>query len=143
MEYWRRENATMTSGKPPVFRSLLKSVPSPQSSPDYLIVLKGAVTWRRGNVALSYVPDRLIVTEKSWGDYLCALGNARWDTLEEMALQLLNDVNNEIVPRWLRVRGSVIADISDLSEKVTHVVVVDDHQPLWDNFALIKRCSEH
>lgn len=133
----------MTTGTPPVFRSLLKSVSSPQSSPDYLIVLKGSIAWHGGAVALSFIPDRLILTEESWGDYLCALGNAPWDTLEEIALQILNDVNNEIVPRWLRVRCSVMAEISDLSGKMTHVVVVDDHQPLWDNFALIARWSEH
>ena len=133
----------MTIGDPSVFRSLLRTVPSPQNSPDYMTVLEGGVSWRKGRVSLNYVPDRFIVTEESWGDYLCALGDASWDTLEAITLRILNDVNNEVVPRWLRVRGSVSADVSGLPDRVTHAVVVDDHQPLWDNFALIERWSEH
>ncbi len=130
----------MSTGTPFSFRSMLQTVSSPQSAPDYMVSLAGSVTWREAVITVHYVPDRLILEEQAWGNYLSALGSSVWETLEALALHILNDLNNELVPRWVRVTGSV--QFAGLSSTILHSTLVEDHQPQWDNTALIDRVRD-
>lgn len=87
------------------------------------------------DVTLTYAPDRFVVTRGNWNTYLQHLGStARFPSLEAFADTILDDVNNEIVPRWLQVQAKLTLD-----EHVIQTVLVEDRQPNWDNAALLYR----
>jgi 7-cyano-7-deazaguanine reductase len=86
---------------------------------------------------LRYVPDKLIFDAESFTPYLESLTSPdAWISLEASAAHILDDVNNEIVPRWIQVTLTRTPD-ADLSS--SHSVMLEDRQPKWDNSALLGR----
>ena len=121
-------------------RGLLLTEANPDSRIDYVITL-GEHTPSPGRgetaVGLRYVPDKLIVDPASLARYLRALSGLTWGSLEALAVTVRDDVNNEVVPRWLQVTVSAPeGQRLDLGE---HSVMLEDRQPRWDNPALLSR----
>ncbi len=122
-------------------RNLLVTTPNPNPRLDYVSVLEGTVTVSTGGdaatVNLLFVPDKLILDTASFATYLGALGNLTWDTLEQVAVTILEDVSNEAVARWVQVALSgpepAHGDVG------RHAVLVEERQPAWDNPALLSR----
>ena len=121
-------------------RSLLATTPNPDAKVDYVSALKGTIPpggeGGKTAIALSYVPDKLIIEPAAFGRYLEAL-RAKRGSLEEVAVTILNDINNEVVPRWVQV--SAAAPEGADAGRVEHGVTVEDRQPRWDNPALLSR----
>ena len=88
-------------------------------------------------VGLSYVPDKVVLDAAAFGRYLEALTRGGWTSLEPLAVAVLDDVNNEAVPRWVQVVVSGPDALHPGVEK--HSVVVEDRQPRWDNAPLLSR----
>ncbi|WP_343055005.1 hypothetical protein [Azospirillum oleiclasticum] len=107
-------------------REDLVTLPSPDPRHDYLVELRAAA----GPVALRvrYVPDRLILDPASLARHTEGLTGG----LEAVALALLDDLANELVPRWLEVTASA-------ETPLPHRVVAEDRQPAWDNPTLLAR----
>lgn len=110
----------MTAGAPPKLRELLTPAPSPDPRHDYLVGLQGMVG--EAEVHIRYVPDRLIVSAQSAAAYLAALDPAC--SAEELALRILDDFNNELVPRWAQVTAR-------RDQPLRHWATVEDRQPGW------------
>lgn len=85
------------------------------------------------HLTLHYVPDRVIAEDSGFDDYVAALGSIRHDSLEGLASRALDDVNNALVPRWVRV--SLAADARSAAHR--HAVLLEDAQPGWENDALL------
>lgn len=120
-------------------RRLLETTSNPDGRLDYVITLSG----RLGRAAdaprltLRYVPDRLILEEKSFAAYLDALAETRWPTLEAATTAVLDDLNNELVARWVQL--TVTAETAEGRSATEHAVYLEDRQPSWDNEALLSR----
>jgi 7-cyano-7-deazaguanine reductase len=116
-------------------RDLIRARPNPGARHDYLVRLSGAVALAEGaaHLTLHYVPDRLIAEDAGFDRYVAALGSIRHDSLEGLATAVLDDVNNALVPRWVRVALS--ADARAAGHR--HAVLVEDSQPGWTNDALL------
>jgi hypothetical protein len=117
-------------------RELLHALPNPGERHDYLVRLIGNVSHAGGgnaHITLHYVPDRLIAEAAGFGAYLDALGRASHETLEGLAACVLDDVNNALVPRWVRV--TLTADSAAAGSR--HAVLMEDAQPGWSNDPLI------
>jgi 7-cyano-7-deazaguanine reductase len=110
----------MTSGFPPKLRELLVPAPSPDPRHDYLVGLQGRVG--EAQIDIRYVPDRLIVSPQSVAVYLAALDPTCG--AEELALRILDDFNNELVPRWAQVTAR-------RDQPLPHWATVEDRQPGW------------
>jgi NADPH-dependent 7-cyano-7-deazaguanine reductase QueF len=113
-------------------RDSLTTRANPDSRHDYLVTLRadsGPGTW----LTVRYVPDRAVITPEGFAAYVASLP-AGFDGLEAMALAILDDINNEAVPRWVEVQ--VRRD-----RPVPQRVVVEDRQPSWDNPHLFARLS--
>ena len=81
------------------------------------------------SIALRYVPDALILATGSLPQLISPLCGQLWENPESFAAAILDQLNNELVPRWIHVT-------------VTHgnmQVTMEDRQPLWDNQQLIAR----
>ncbi|MDQ2103512.1 hypothetical protein [Azospirillum isscasi] len=110
-------------------RALLTTQPNPDARHDYLVELSGEPA-PGTRLTLRYVPDRLVAVPDAFAAYLASV--AADGTLEGMALAVLDDVNNELVPRWAEVTAERAAP-------VPHRVLVEDRQPNWDNPHLFSR----
>ena len=121
-------------------RDLLVTEPNPDGRLDYVVSLEeraplaGDGTMHLG---LRYVPDRLILQSGTLARYLQALAGLQWNSLEEVAVIIRDDVNNEVVPRWLQVTLSAADAVA--GHEGGHGVMLEDRQPKWDNPALLSR----
>ena len=82
---------------------------------------------------LDYVPDRTVLTPESMSRYLAALEATPWTTLEALVAVILDDVNNQLVPRWVLVTATRQTDMT------AHHAAACDGQPDWDRPALLDR----
>ncbi len=74
----------------------------------------------------------LILDPNCLDDYLAALAEDPWDSLEAAATTALEDIINELVARWTRLK--LIA-----GNESTHTITLEDRQPNWENPALLSR----
>ena len=112
------------------------SNPAPQL--DYLCRLTGALHdgGAKLEVSVAYVPDRGVLTDTGFAAYLESLANAA-ETAEALAVTVIDDLNNELVPRWVQVR---IRRLNvDEDAPIGAAVLVEDRQPNWSNPDLLSR----
>ena len=119
-------------------RGLLTTSDNPDSRLDYVVTLSGRLgVGETARVAIRYVPDHTILEEGCFAAYLDALAETDWPTLEAAATAILEDLNNELVARWVQVTVSSEADGG--VRGIEHAVYLEDRQPTWDNPALLAR----
>ena len=126
-------------------RALLVCERNPDIKLDYVISITGHMASHAevdsSVIHLRYVPDKMILNPASFGRYLDALGTMPWETLEESAAAVLNDVNNELISRWLQVSISAPDQVHHGIDR--HEVLLEDRQPNWDNAGLLSRLKLH
>ncbi len=126
-------------------RGLLATRSNPDARLDYVSALEGyiepAARAQRTTVGVRYVPDKLIIDPVAFGRYLGALGALPWESLETVAVTILDDINNEIVARWVQVALSAPNGAHPGLDN--HGVMVEDRQPKWDNPALLSRLRRY
>ncbi len=119
-------------------RERLITRPNARAKIDYIVGLHGFTIAMAGRdaieVVLRYVPDRMVIEEAAWAHYLGELSAPDGARIEELATTILDDVANEVVPRWL---GVSLERQSGAGPCLS--VMVEDRQPQWDNPALLAR----
>lgn len=113
-------------------RSMLVSQKNPEARRDYLIRFSheiGSV-----QIQIGYVPDRLVLGGDCMPGYLEGLVAIPDLTPEALGRTLLDDLLNELVPRYVRVLLRVTGPQSFI-----HEVRLDERQPKWDNDRLISQ----
>lgn len=122
-------------------RSHIKTTPNPDERLDYVITLTGILGLRAAErscqISIRYIPDKLIISQASFAVYLDAVGEMEWTNLEEAATAMLEDMSNEVVPRWMQLK----AMLSDRAAALSHQIVLEDKQPQWDNPSLLARLA--
>ena len=122
-------------------RLLLNTIPNPSGRLDYVVSIEGSMDLPapHGSVTMSlrYIPDRDVLNPDCLALYYREISGAEWGSLEEVAVTLLDDINNEVVPRWLSV--ALLRRDMATSEREKHGVVLEDRQPRWDNPRLLNR----
>jgi hypothetical protein len=117
-------------------RQILATRPNPRRPIDYLVELQTTLpkplTKGPVSLVLSYVPDSLILDPNCLDDYLTALAEEPWETLEAAATAALEDIINELVARWTRLQLTA-------GGKPGHTIILEDRQPNWENAALLNR----
>ncbi|MPY74118.1 MAG: hypothetical protein GEU87_07640 [Alphaproteobacteria bacterium] len=109
--------------------ALLRHRGNPRADIDYAVAFDGR-TGGGGLVQLTFVPDKLLLEAGAFDAYLAGFDADAASAVEPLALDILDDINNEIVPRWVRV---VVSMPRDGSAARMHKVVAEDRQPNWDN----------
>jgi 7-cyano-7-deazaguanine reductase len=121
-------------------REPLRTLPSPDSRIDIVTSLNGSIDWKSDadpvRVLIRYVPDRDVLEPSGFEEYLSNLGSIDWPTLEAAGAAILDDVNNQVVPRFVLV--SVEIGFTD-DETAAHSVLLEDNQPGWNNASLLSR----
>jgi NADPH-dependent 7-cyano-7-deazaguanine reductase QueF len=113
-------------------REHLETGENPNAKVDYIVTLSGTIS-QTCRVDIRYIPDLAILKPASLSTYLETVGTMAWDRLEALGLTILNDLNNEVIPRWVQV--TVWGKSADMAHRVT----LEDRQPRWDNPTLLSR----
>ena len=113
----------------------IETTRNPLPRVDYLCKVVGKSSDDAATVCLRYVPDKLLIQEDAFGIYLAALPET--ETLESLAAMVLDDLNNELVPRFLQICVTASRDGLDAG----HAVLIEDRRPRWDNPALLSRLT--
>jgi 7-cyano-7-deazaguanine reductase len=125
-------------------RKLLAPIPNPDTDHEIMVQLERLVTFPENqksiNVRIMYVPDRLVLPSENLESYFSVISNADYNSLESLAVRILDDINNEIVPCWVQVDISTLG--KDGSEEVNTLITAIDRQPDWDNPNLLSRINK-
>ncbi len=122
-------------------RGILETRANPQTALDYLVAIDATAASPGRTIHLRYVPDKLLLRPDSFGTYLTMLTGSSDTPPEEHAITIIEDINNEVVPRWVQVQ--VRSTPEDRRAAVNgYRVVVEDRQPNWDNPNIIPRSSD-
>ena len=122
-------------------RSIIRTRPNPGGRLDYVVTLQEHIRKTSGqpiaSVLIRYVPDRLLMERETFGRYLAVFADDRPDRLEELAATILEDINDQLVARWVHV--SLARKAADHESIGDIRVDVEDRQPRWDNARLLAR----
>lgn len=126
-------------------RKLLETHANPERLTDYICSLYSNLNLagNEGPVDLEihYVPDRYVLGAKSFEAYLACLEQHSWETPEALGACALNDINNELICRWLQIRITIDSTQDPARKFLKHRVLLEDCQPGWNNPELISRIS--
>lgn len=114
-------------------RAALRVRPNPAPRLTYRITLEAgldAIPGRRVRLTVDYVPDRGVLDGAAFAAYARLLGASAWAGPEDLGVAVLDDINNEVVPRWVRV--SVATDSQGGRTLPKHAVLLEDWQPTWN-----------
>ena len=93
--------------------TLIKTYANPDSRKKWIISVE---LDSAPAILLRYIPDRLVADHTSARKYLKSQLDDDWSTPEEMVLKMIEDIHNELVPKWLEVEYShhgVVVKIED------------------------------
>jgi hypothetical protein len=123
-------------------RRLLTTVANPSQRLDYVIAIRKNLTLgqppEKMHLNIRYIPDLLILDQKAISPYIEALEGVTWENPESLAQTLLDDLCNELVPRWIEVSLQEVADNPEL-QAFDYTVIMEDSQPGWSNPRLLSR----
>ncbi|MBL6945339.1 MAG: hypothetical protein ISR47_01730 [Rhodospirillales bacterium] len=121
-------------------RGLLSTGPNPGARLDYVVSLEGALDAQL-SVVLRYVPDKAVLEDGAFAAYLRQFENTAGERMEALGVTILEDVNNEVVPRWVQVSVAKREETGPASEH--HGVLLEDRQPRWDNRSLLSQLRRY
>jgi 7-cyano-7-deazaguanine reductase len=113
-------------------RQLLEVSPAPGVGAVSIVTLSNILGDSLA-LAVTYVPDEMVLTRAGFDAYVRALASAPATTAEALAALIAGDIANELVPKWLRVTVN-----RQQNGVVNHSVTVEDRQPGWDHAAAFK-----
>ncbi len=124
-------------------RDRLVGARNPGRRHDYVVTLTGRLAVARAplRVVLRYVPDRMVLPAGAFAAYIEELGADDWTSIEALAVAMVEDLNSELIPRWLRVSLIAEGNGADRDGAAGYRVDVEDRQPNWDNSSLLARLA--
>jgi|GEM_PF-171066 len=124
-------------------RDRLVGARNPGRRHDYVVTLTGrlAVARQPLRVVLRYVPDRMVLPPSAFAAYIEELGAGDWTSIEALAVAMVEDLDSELIPRWLRVSLIAEGNGEDRAGAAGYRVDVEDRQPNWDNPSLLARLA--
>ena len=122
-------------------RDLMATTANPGERYDYMVTLEGCFAIAASDypvaAALRYVADRRLLSLDAVNGYLGCLVGGAWPTLEAVAITMLGDVNNQLIPRWAQIK--LVAGPGERGGR--HAVIIEDCQPGWHNPSLLARVT--
>ena len=116
-----------------VRRALLQTAAAPQPRHDAVVILEndglGAV------LRLRYVPDRDVLVPDSLVQYVRTLAEMTFNSFEETAQTILEDINDQVIPSWVEVT------LRQTRDGMHHEVRIEDRQPGWHDRGLLDRLA--
>lgn len=126
-------------------RNLIQTEPNPGTRIDYVVTLQSNLTGAKdvfpARLTLRYVPDRLILKTSNLAKYYAEIASIEFENFEAAAVLLMDDFNNELVPRWISLR--LDKQTADNDQVFHHETALEDRQPKWGNPRLLDRLERY
>ncbi|MEQ8392426.1 MAG: hypothetical protein RIG26_07475 [Thalassospira sp.] len=126
-------------------RNLILTETNPGPQVDYVVTLQSNLTGAKNvfpaRMTLRYVPDRLILKTDDLAQYYAEISNIAFENFESAAVLLMDDFNNELVPRWISLR--LDKQTADNDQIFHHEAALEDRQPKWGNPRLLDRLERY
>lgn len=126
-------------------RNLIQTEPNPGTRIDYVVTLQSYLTGAKdvfpARLTLRYVPDRLILKTSNLAEYYAEIASIEFENFEAAAVLLMDDFNNELVPRWISLR--LDKQTADNDQVFHHETALEDRQPKWGNPRLLDRLERY
>ena len=126
-------------------RNLIQTEPNPGTRIDYVVTLQSNLTGAKdvfpARLTLRYVPDRLILKTSNLAEYYAEIASIEFENFEAAAVLLMDDFNNELVPRWISLR--LHKQTADNDQVFHHETALEDRQPKWGNPRLLDRLERY
>tara|TARA_B100000749_G_scaffold245983_1_gene208648 strand:+ start:408 stop:809 length:402 start_codon:yes stop_codon:yes gene_type:complete len=126
-------------------RNLILTEANPGPQVDYVVTLQSNLTGVENvfpaRMTLRYVPDRLILKTDCLADYYAEISTITIESFEAAAVLLMDDFNNELVPRWISLR--LDKQTADNDQVFHHETALEDRQPKWGNPRLLDRLERY
>lgn len=126
-------------------RNLIQTEPNPGTRIDYVVTLQSNLTGTKdvfpARLTLRYVPDRLILKTSNLAEYYAEIASIEFENFEAAAVLLMDDFNNELVPRWISLR--LDKQTADNDQVFHHETALEDRQPKWGNPRLLDRLERY
>ncbi|BDW87990.1 hypothetical protein MACH10_07710 [Thalassospira tepidiphila] len=126
-------------------RNLIQTEPNPGTRIDYVVTLQSNLTGAKdvfpARLTLRYVPDRLILKTSNLAEYYAEIASIEFENFEAAAVLLMDDFNNELVPRWISLR--LDKQTADNDQVFHHETALEDRQPKWGNPRLLDRLERY
>jgi len=123
-------------------RAALVTEANPAPRLSYQVTLGACLTCRigrapRARITVDYIPDLVLLDPAGFSRYMNVLGRTVWGGPEALGIAILDDMNNEVVPRWVRVTVRAQGDETSAPKAAVepgswHRVILEDRQPRWD-----------
>ena len=105
-----------------------------QNFTEEMTRLSGTADYHRSiEVAVHYVPDRLILDDGSINEYFNYYQENMPKQIEELGINLLGDFNNELVPRWIKL----FLTVQNTNKEQIKELSFFDSQPNFENYNLL------
>jgi len=107
-------------------REIIKTDKNPNKI-DYKIELESIIEIKNRKISVSilYIPHDFILIVKDFEKYLEQFSDSGALKIEEIAGQILDDLNNELIPRKIELT------LEEKLGKSCHKVMMEDTQPGW------------
>ena len=106
----------------------IKIVAAKPSRPETLLRIQSSFAPDH-RISLRYIPDRYLLPDQSFQAYLRSIPTEAWQEVHEVAFVIMDDLNNQLVPKWIQVMVETDCDAA----------LIEDRQPQWQNAALLSR----
>lgn len=128
-------------------RQTLTWTANPSDRMEYIVTLSGSLAIeavsKKVALKIRYVPDKSVLERTAFEGYLRVLEETAWSNLEDLAAAVLDDMNNEIITRWIQIEltteGTAPKADGGEMEFGDYTVLIEDRQPKWDNAVLLSR----
>ncbi len=118
-------------------RDILSSSPNPHRHKSYVVAITQEITLNQQAYlfGLRYIPDKILLDHQGLANYLeQMLANAPPEA-ESLAHDILEDVSNEIIPKWIEV--NLVQEENKFGQNIR--ITIEDRQPHWENDKLLNR----
>ena len=105
-------------------QNFIEEMPRLSGTGDYLSSIE---------VAVHYVPDRLILDDGSINEYFNYYKENMPKQIEELGINLLGEFNNELVPRWIKL----FLTVQNTNKEQIKELSFFDSQPNFENYNLL------
>ncbi|MCC9624151.1 hypothetical protein LPB41_20920 [Thalassospira sp. MA62] len=126
-------------------RNLIETESNPGPALDYVVTLQSNLAGDENvfpaRMTLRYVPDKLILKPACLKAYYAEIANIEFGSFESAAVLLMDDFNNELVPRWINLR--LDKQTADNAQVQNHETALEDRQPKWHNARLLDRLERY
>lgn len=118
-------------------KNTLISSSNPYRHKNYCVTISQETSLNGQNFSLTlrYIPDKMLLEHESVVAYLKSAIAHRQDHIETLAHDILEDIMNLIIPRWLEVTLKQISNKAGQQISIT----IEESQPNWDDNGLLGR----